>query len=252
MSLISDQAISLRRTDYSETSQILVLLTRAHGKQRLIAKGTKRSTKKRFAAAIDLLERGEVVFSRRPGSEADLSILVEWNQRELYAGLRTDLRRLYGAQYLAEVIPALVESDDPHPHLFDALADTLSHMSQGSEPLAPVVRCQVALLVEIGLMPDLTQCTACEAAVTGRMLYFSSESGGLLCRDCEPAAIEKRAVSPEAVAWIEALRRQEPSPVKDATVAGAFALLNYHIGYTIGRPPKLADHIVPPANRRRL
>ena len=35
MSLFKDAAVALRRFEYSETSQILVFFTRAHGKQRL-------------------------------------------------------------------------------------------------------------------------------------------------------------------------------------------------------------------------
>ncbi|MCH7814056.1 MAG: recombination protein O N-terminal domain-containing protein, partial [Planctomycetes bacterium] len=49
MSFISERAVVLRRVDYSETSQVLVLLTRGHGKVRAIAKGIKRSTRKHFA-----------------------------------------------------------------------------------------------------------------------------------------------------------------------------------------------------------
>ena len=47
-----DQAIVLGRLDYSETSQVHVLFAREHGKVRAIAKGIKRGTKKRFAAAV--------------------------------------------------------------------------------------------------------------------------------------------------------------------------------------------------------
>ena len=54
MTAIKDEAIVLRRLDYSETSQVLAFFTRDHGPRRLIAKGVKRSTKKKFATGIDL------------------------------------------------------------------------------------------------------------------------------------------------------------------------------------------------------
>ncbi len=37
MASVKDVAIVLRRLDYSETSQVLAMLTREHGQQRLIA-----------------------------------------------------------------------------------------------------------------------------------------------------------------------------------------------------------------------
>ena len=65
MPLIRDAAVVLGRIDYSESSQILVLFTREHGKVRAIAKGAKRSTKTRFAPGVDLLDIGTVIFSVR-------------------------------------------------------------------------------------------------------------------------------------------------------------------------------------------
>ena len=65
MPLIRDTAVVLGRLDYSETSQVIVLLTREHGKVRAIAKGIKRGTKQRFAAGIDLLEIGSVVLTSK-------------------------------------------------------------------------------------------------------------------------------------------------------------------------------------------
>ena len=49
MSVFADQAVVLLRYDYSETSQIVALMTRDHGVVRAIAKGIKRGTKTRFA-----------------------------------------------------------------------------------------------------------------------------------------------------------------------------------------------------------
>ena len=56
------RAICLRAIDFSETSQVLTLLTRDEGKVRLMAKGTKRP-KSKTGGAIDLLAEGTVVYS---------------------------------------------------------------------------------------------------------------------------------------------------------------------------------------------
>ena len=98
MPAIKDEAITLRRLDYSETSQVLVFLTREHGCRRLIAKGIKRGTRQRFATGIDLLERGQIMFISKSQSDASLGTLTEWRQLDAYMGLRGDLRRLYSGQ----------------------------------------------------------------------------------------------------------------------------------------------------------
>lgn len=245
--MIHDEALTLRRVDYSETSQVLVCLTRGHGKVRVIAKGSKRSTKTRFSPGIDLLELGDLVFSQREGRDSTLYPLTEWKQRQLYTGLRTKLDRLYAAQYLAEVTPGLLEDGDPHPGLFAAAVATLAGLS-GGEPAVPLIaRYQLTLVEEVGVVPAFGACGLCGADIGGAgERYFSSHAGGLICRDCEPSQIEKRLVSAETIAWIggwaDSLRG----------AAGAFDLLNYHISHLLGREPRLAGMVLSTRERTAI
>jgi hypothetical protein len=69
-----------------------------------------------------------------------------------------------------------------------------------------------------------------------RFVYFSSRAGGFLCRDCEPAAVEKRRVTPQASAWlVDDCAGDAPE------IAPVFDLLDYHLGHTMGRPAKLSE-----------
>ena len=67
------RAICLRTADYSETSQVVHFLTRAHGLVRLLAKGAKRPRSK-SGGAIDLLSEGQVVYSETPEFMAEKAI----------------------------------------------------------------------------------------------------------------------------------------------------------------------------------
>lgn len=266
MAAIQDQAIVLRRLDYSETSQVLAFFTREHGLRRLIAKGVKRGTKTRFATGIDLLERGWVVFLARAEGTEGLGTLTEWRQTEAYLGLREGLERLYAAQYAVQITAGMVEEADPHPELFDALAELLASLSAGestctdqhAEGLSPpepgsvpppgaagaavlprLVGYQRALLSSVGLWPDLTRCVLCDKpAPPGRGAYFSAHQGGLICRDCHGQLPEKRQVS---AAVLTALREPGCPP---AVASAAFELLNYSIAHTLGRPPSLASFLL--------
>src|SRR5947209_8749092 len=100
MSLVSDRCICLRRTEFSETSQVLTLLSRAHGIVRVMAKGAHRRTKagaSRFDGGIDLLDCGNAVFTAdvsRP-----LATLTEWKLQDGRLELRRSLRGLFLALY---------------------------------------------------------------------------------------------------------------------------------------------------------
>ncbi len=235
MALLKDIAIALRRLDYSETSQVLVLFTREHGQQRIIAKGIKRCSSRRVSVGIDLLEMGHAVFSARSGKEDTLATLTEWRQEDTFPHLRSDLLRLYAAQYAAEVTSQLTEVHDPHPRLFDGLLAFLATLARGN-PMTVLVGYLRILLTEIGLRPELARCVGCGRSVTGDpVLFFSSRQGGGICRDCEPASVEKRRLMP-AVA--KALT--EPGPVPAPLASPCFDVLDYHLTEIMSRPAQVA------------
>src|SRR5690606_40070296 len=81
MPTITDNAVCIRRWDFSETSQTVSLFTREHGILRGIAKGAKRE-KGNFSGGLDILTRGEVVAILKPGRE--LATLTAWQLQEIY------------------------------------------------------------------------------------------------------------------------------------------------------------------------
>ncbi len=231
----------LGRLDYSETSQVLVLFTRDHGKVRAIAKGIKRGTKARFAVGVDLLDIGHVVFSSRGERSDTLATLTEWKPSRSLWGLREKLFRIHAGQYAAEVTAQLTEDGDAHPELFDSLSSTLAALTDASEPLELVTKYQIALLDSIGSLPRFDACVLCgrEEGLT----HFSSFEGGLICRHCEPGQVEKREVSARTVKALGTSKSDHCSQ-GSGTLAGVFTVLNYHIAHLMGREPLLGSAIV--------
>src|SRR5436853_7522698 len=116
MSLARDRCICLRKTEYSETSQILTLFARNHGLIKVIAKGAHRTTKagaSKFGGGIDLLDLAHALFTDR--TDRDLSTLTEWSLKDGHLSLRQNLRAAYLAQYAADFVPPPIDAHDPHP-----------------------------------------------------------------------------------------------------------------------------------------
>lgn len=230
MAIEKDQAIVLRLTDFSETSQVATLFTPEHGLVRLIAKGIRRGTAQRAAVGLDLLEHGDVSYipTRTAGQ---LGTLTEWAQRNSFGGLRRELPRLYGGLYAVELVASLTEEEDPHPGLFEALLHTLTELADDGEPLRRLAVFQADLLVALGFALNFEQCVVC-GRPRGRAsaAYFSSHSGGVLCRDCEPAQVEKRRLPP-------GLLNTTPAA---GDARAWFALQDYHLTHLAGRPFKTA------------
>ena len=240
MALTKDEAVVLRRLDYSETSQVLVFFARASGKIRAIAKGIKRSTKTRFGGGIDLLDMGHLVVSTRSPRQAELATVTEWKQARSLIGLRGRLERLHAAQYAAEVVTGLTADWDPHPVLYDRLVDLLQALCRADVVAGCLVAFQRALLEEVGALPELCVCVSCgRVPGRGEPVFFSSFEGGLICRDCEAGHVEKREIPPGSSAVLHG------GPGTETAAWGAFDIFNYHTAHLMGRNPATAPWVRP-------
>jgi DNA repair protein RecO (recombination protein O) len=189
MSLVSDLSICLRKTPYSETSQILTLFARTHGLVKVIAKGAHRTTKagaSKFGGGIDLLDLAHAIFT--DNADRDLATLTEWSLKDGHLELRHSLRGLYLAQYAAELVSLLIEERDPHPDLFDHLQQCITALSTPAVEQS-FLNFEVELLRETGYLPDLRECTSCgsRSLTNSNRISFSPDRGGVLCKSCEAA-----------------------------------------------------------------
>ena len=149
-----DRAICIRKTDFSETSQILSLFGRTHGVIRVIAKGAFRRSKaglSKFDGGIDLLDYGECLYIAKAGR--DLATLTDWKQLNGHRELRRSLPGVLLGQSVAEIVGHLLPEQDPHPAMFDRVAATLSHLAgdRGEEHFLALL---IDLLSEAGYRPD--------------------------------------------------------------------------------------------------
>ncbi len=235
MAVQHDQAIVLRLTDYSESSQILTALGRERGQLRLIAKGARRSTRTRFVPGLDLLERIELSFVP-PRGESDLGTLTEWVQRDGFQGLRRSRQRLYATLCASQAVVACTEPFDPHPAVFDELRhllEALASTAEASDGLAALTHFVAALLHEIGYAPNLRGCVRCDRVrASGQAAYFSASAGGLICRRCADAPADLRRISAPMLDRPEAFPREW------------FELLVMQIQRIAGRPIPLADWVL--------
>src|SRR5690606_6581143 len=174
-------AIVLRVVEWSETSAVVTLFTREAGLIRGLAKGARRP-KGPFESALDVLSLCRVVFLRK--SSGALDLLTEAKLLRRFRPGR-DLSRLYAGYYIAELLVRLTHDYDPHPELFDAAEEALVALNDANDPApaaAYVTRFEIALLHQLGYMPQLETCAECGEAVAPRdgRLAFGMLAGGVL------------------------------------------------------------------------
>jgi len=247
--LIKDTAICIRAVDYSETSQVITFFTKTNGKVNAIAKGSKRP-KSAFDGPIEMLSRGEVVFS--DSNREKLATLTEFQQQPSFTHLVRDFFAFNCCLLAVELINSLTNDYDPHPELFDSFLQFLkdaneirytSHESR--DTLSLLILFQLTLLREIGLMPILNACANCktssEQRATSDELYFSSSANGLVCRDCEASFPDKIRLTKSAAACLSNLKQITQSDEK--TLNEIEQVLIYHFTELLGHRPKMARYV---------
>lgn len=239
-----DIALCLRAVNYSETSQVVTLLTREHGKISAMAKGARRP-KSAFDGAIEPFAYGPVMFVASAGHDK-LATLTEFTQAPRFRLLRSNLSAMHAGLFAVELTETFCGQHDPHSALFDALVQTLERLVLCDRPSAvlPVlIGYQRTLLTEAGIAPLLDACSNCGAATQGMEgVYFSSAANGLLCPGCEQAFTEKRRISSSCAALLDGVLSFDN--VSDVVVNEAEQLLIYHLTELMHRPPKMAKYFV--------
>jgi len=130
MPRFKDQAICIRLINWSETSQVVGLLTQDHGKLSAVSKGSKRTSPgavARFGGGIELLTQGQAVGVMKTGAE--LANLTEWDLQSPYRHLRLNLQAQRLGLYAADLTGAILADHDPHPHTFAALSQLLGDLA---------------------------------------------------------------------------------------------------------------------------
>jgi DNA repair protein RecO (recombination protein O) len=183
MPTFSDDAICLRLQDWSETSQVLVMLTATHGKLSAVAKGAKRQTPSalaRFSGGLELLTLGQAMLIVK--STTDLANLTEWNLLDAHWHLRRELRAFQLGMYAADLTHHMVIDHDPHPGLFEALRQMLAELSEPATRESATLRYQWRLAEELGYRPQLNQDaqTGEELPADQQTLGFSPIAGGII------------------------------------------------------------------------
>ncbi len=148
--IADEPAYVLHRYDWSETSLILEVFTRHHGRVAVVAKGAKRPSSS-FRPVLLPLQPLSLTF----GGDGDIRTLksAEW----VGGHVMPTGEALLSGYYLNELLMRLLVRDDPHPRLFEVYAAAVRLLASGeASALSWALRgFELILLKEIGLLPAL-------------------------------------------------------------------------------------------------
>jgi len=240
-------AYVLHRYDWSETSLIVELFTRALGRVVVVAKGAKRPTSQLRPVLLPF-QPVQALLGKAPAeasSEVRLLRSAEWAGGRALLGASAMIPGLYLNELLLKLLPRHEAQDV----LFDAYADTLEALAHagraasgdaggtdagdGASQEAVALRAfELLLLRELGLLPELSQVTLTAENLDPERHYALHAEAGLA----------PGLRGPNGTAWIHieaALRHGSMAALRAACEGHAGPLraplrelLHYHLGAT--------------------
>ena len=170
----TDDGIVLGVRRHGESSAIVELLTRDHGRHLGLVRGGASSRMR------PLLQPGNGVRAVwRARLDEHLGTYVIEGTRLRAATVLASSHAVYGVTHLASLARLLPERD-PHEDIFDMLDRTLDDFDDIGEAAVHLVWFELAMLAELGFGLDLDSCAATGA--TGDLTYVSPKSGGAVSR----------------------------------------------------------------------
>lgn len=243
-----EPAYVLHRYDWSESSLILDLFTREHGRVAVVAKGARRPYSQLRSVLLPF-QRLNVGYSSRDEQGAEVHTLKAADWAGGHAML-TGPSLLTGF-YLNELLMKLLARADAHPGLFDAYAATLPALLPGAQArLAPALRAfELTLLRELGVLPELDIVTVTQTDVDPERRYHLHAEAGVAAASATEAGALPGALLSALQRALEAGRLDALAAVCATALpelrAALRVLLHYHLGSPVLRTRQLMMELPP-------
>jgi DNA repair protein RecO (recombination protein O) len=230
--VLDEPGFVIHHYDWSESSRILEVFTRHHGRVALVAKGAKRPTSNLRAVLLPL----------QPlllcyGGEGEIRTLksAEWAGGHVMPSGEA----LLSGYYLNELLLRLLARDDPHAALFDTYRQTVKVLASGLDnTTAPLLRAfELLLLRDIGFLPDLSlQTMTLQPLATEKRYGLVAEGGlglvteGLSLLGGQWLQLQTALDGDEPLTDLLRVCAEWPSEDRAALQTQLRALLHYHCG----------------------
>ncbi|MGY3489933.1 DNA repair protein RecO (recombination protein O) [Bradyrhizobium sp. USDA 4011] len=170
----TDEGIVLGVRRHGESSAIVELLTREHGRHLGLVRGGASSRMR------PLLQPGNSVTAVwRARLDEHLGMYALEGTRLRAATLLASSHAVYGVTHLAALARLLPERD-PHQDIYEMLQGTLDDFDDADVAAVHLIRFELAMLTELGFGLDLENCAA--TGETTDLIYVSPKSGGAVSR----------------------------------------------------------------------
>ncbi len=184
------EAINLKSYNLNDADKILVMYSKENGLIKGVAKGIKKP-KSKLGARMDLLVANTLQLLK--GRSMDTILQAQTVNH--FKKTREDYDKLTLSSYVSEVVLNFGEgSESASKDVYELLYKALNRISESSDKkdmLIAVIKFQLKMLLIMGFCVELDSCLCCGERIFDDDMYFSTQMGGVICKDCcEPLGVK--------------------------------------------------------------
>ena len=221
MPLRRDEAFVLARYPFRERDFVVVLLGRATGQVRVVARRV-RSMRAAHATATEPLAHVRVTYFERATSE--LATLDEAEVVRSAFDLASRPPAWAAGQVVAELALVYTQPGQRAEPAFRLVERCVTRLLDGHDPAAVAWYAELWFLRLAGVFPELGRCGVCGAALPSGPREFDPVEKRFVCAEHRPAGRVERLSAP-GVGWLERASRLPLEQVLDAPPADTGAWL---------------------------
>ena len=186
------RAIIIDVIKFSESSVILDLLSKDHGRFKAFMRGAFKSKNKNVLQPGNILQ---VEYKSRLNDQLGNAKILD--HVDLTAALLCDFTKLLSINSLCAIIKETIHVGEKSPHFFDAFDDFLHAFKsfQSQNWMAQYIELEVQLISLAGYGMDLTECGA--TGTTENLIYVSPKTARAICADAGKPYHSKMLELPE-------------------------------------------------------
>jgi DNA repair protein RecO (recombination protein O) len=199
--LVTTNALVLNRRPWSESSQIVCLISPDLGKLRAVARGA-RKVPSELGPAVEPITESQFVLSRSPRS--DLAHVRAADVLEYFSGVKRSFVKVALASALCELVDRVVPEEVPQEGMYGRVRAALAGMEGAHERTAVnwLWRAAYELAGDIGYAMQFERCVRCGSESRPHPV-FSAGEGGPVCGNCRgEAQLPWTPETQEVLRWI--------------------------------------------------
>jgi DNA repair protein RecO (recombination protein O) len=181
------QGFILKEKEVDEADIIFFVFSKDFGRLDLLAKSIRKISSK-LRPQMELFSLVEVGFIEGKRGER----LVETKSLERFSRIKKDLKRIFLAQKISEILDLLIKGSEKEERIFNLLKEVFERLNSLSFKKTEELFCYFFwnLIWILGFLPNFNECDFCKNKIKENC-FFSFEKSNTICSKCRKKEKEK-------------------------------------------------------------